>query len=67
MRDSSNYSWGYYCQVYLSKQEILDAREFDSLWKSSQRFFGQRANQSKVSLEALREIVRLLRTDGENE
>lgn len=67
MRDHSNYGWGYRCQVYLSKQEVLDAREFDSLWKSSQIFFSQWANQSKISLEALREVARLSKTDGENE
>lgn len=67
MRDHSNYGWGYRCQVYLTKQEILDEREFTSLWENSQVFFSQWANKSKVSLEVLREVAKLLKTDGEIE
>lgn len=67
MRDHYNYGYGYRCQVYLTKQEILDEREFTSLWENTQVFFSKWANKSKVSLEVLREVAKLLKTDGEIE
>lgn len=63
MRDKTCYGYGYRCQVYLSKQEILDEREFDYLWQSLHILFSAWANKKKISLEALREVARLVDID----
>jgi hypothetical protein len=63
IQDGKGYSPSF--RVYLTKQEILDEQEKSELYNAIKRqFFDTFSNKQKISLQQLRDVVKLLNIDN---